>query len=96
MKIIKQPDEYDMNLQKDNEEFKKSCTCPFCGNSYFDEQSGLVTSSSYDVDRIKGEKIRDTIYNAFALKWFYKIYTFRCYKCGAEWESDPVKIMRES
>lgn len=98
MKIIQPPNSYDMNHYRYGKEFEKSCDCPFCNNKYYDEFNGpfeIITYIARYKDSIKEERLIEKVYNFFVTRWRYTILRFHCHKCGAIWESNPIKVMIE-
>ena len=82
MKITKTPDDikkFEYRKQVANEGCNK---CPCCGETRsFNYHSGKVTGIDSPVCTIRCKGF-------FNIK-FYKIDKYKCFTCGAEWESEP-------
>lgn len=97
MKINKLPDKIDpVTIIKKNID-KKFRVCPFCGEA----REYSLLKNSYGIEKInyyppKGwhGPAKGDIFGWFIpSRWHYwRIESYRCHTCGAEWESDPYPI----
>jgi len=97
MKLTKLPDNCDANLMVQEESRKKFAVCPCCGESrshFYPYITGgieleyLVPSKGY-----YGPARGDFWGRFLPSRWHnWRIDSYRCHTCGAEWESDPYPI----
>ena len=79
MKILKKPDSEDPIMIAKKKALEGCDVCPFC-------KENKKLYSAADGNKGVAWIDFDYIYKLFKI---YKTEVFKCYTCGAEWESDP-------
>lgn len=85
MKITKTSNEA-QNFKMNKEVANKGCyICPFCGQKI---EFGGVCTTWYGYKDPSTETLFTELFSKEP-KHHYKVDYYHCWKCGAEWESDP-------
>lgn len=103
MRITVKPDsEY---VKKYNDELEKCTTCPCCGNrddmyGYPDEikefhDFGLTSNYATYISADKSKGIFSRLFESLFGDNHYKIFHYRCPKCGTEYETDPLMVIHK-
>lgn len=90
MRILKKPDDQDPLMIAKKKALEGCYKCPFCGEDQMihPAQTAILRNEPYHNEGIAWIDY----YYIYRLFKVYQTEVFKCYTCGAEWESEPYFI----